>query len=107
MPIPAPRVRRTGLEPADVVKNSHTGGFTVSTHTVGPFERKTNSEALSAAGRKRHDPRIYARSIVKKWPALDENARAELRDILSPIISRQANTRTALTASEDGGRSDA
>lgn len=74
----------------------------MSTHTVGPFERKTNSEALSAAGRKRHDPRIYARSIVKKWPALDENARAELRDILSPIIGQ-----TALTASQDGGRSDA
>lgn len=102
MPIPAPRVRRTGLEPTDVAKNSHIGGFTVSTHTVSPFERRTNSEALSAAGRKRHDPRVYARSIVRRWPALDENARAELRAILSPIVSR-----TALTASEDGGKPDA
>lgn len=79
----------------------------MSSHRVRSFERSTNSEALSAAGRKRHDPRIYARSIVRKWPALDEAARAELRDILSPIINRQANTRTALTASEDGGKSDA
>lgn len=57
---------------------------------------------IRQGAKNRHDPRTYARSIVRKWPALDENARAELRDILSPIVGR-----TALTASEGGGRSDA
>jgi len=49
-------------------------------------------EAMREGGRKgsatRHDPRTYARSIVSKWPALDETVRAELRAILSPIVAR-------------------
>jgi hypothetical protein len=61
---------------------------TVAGHTVPPVERRTNAEALSAAAKKRHDPRTYARSIVSKWPALDETVRAELRAILSPIVAR-------------------
>lgn len=40
---------------------------------------------IRQGAKNRHDPRTYARSIVKKWPALDENARAELRDILSHL----------------------
>ena len=68
-------------------------GLTLSTHTVAPFQRTTNAEALSAAASKRHDPRVYARSIVKKWPALDETVRAELAAILSPIVGRTEASR--------------
>jgi hypothetical protein len=62
----------------------------VPTHTVAPYERPTNSEALAAAGRKgsskRHEPETYARSIVKRWPDLTEEQRTGIRAILEPVI---------------------
>lgn len=69
----------------------------MSTHSVRPHERSTNSEALSAAGRKgsakRHSPDAYIRSLVRRAPELTEDNKAALR---------------ALLASVDGGaRSDA
>ena len=49
----------------------------------------------------RHSARSYARSVIKRWPALSEEQRAEVREILAPIVNR-----TALLASNGGGRSD-
>lgn len=42
------------------------------------------------AGAARHDPRTYARSIVAKWPTLDDQVRAELRAILAPVVGSEA-----------------
>lgn len=35
----------------------------------------------------RHSARSYARSIVKRWPALSEEQRAEVRTILAPVVT--------------------
>lgn len=53
---------------------------------------------IRQGAKNRHDPRTYARSIIKRWPALDESARDELRQILAPIVTR---------VDENGGRGDA
>ncbi|ADU06943.1 hypothetical protein ML5_1405 [Micromonospora sp. L5] len=50
----------------------------------------TIGQQLAAA---RHSPRTYAKSIVKRWPALTAAQRAEVSAILSPIV-----------ASQDGGK---
>lgn len=36
----------------------------------------------------RHSARTYARSIVKRWPALTAAQRAEVTAILSPLVGR-------------------
>ena len=58
-------------------------------------------QRIRQGAKNRHSAHSYARSIVKKWPEMGEEARAELREILAPVVNR-----TALTASQDGGRSD-
>jgi hypothetical protein len=83
-------------EPADVVKNSTPGGFTMKTVVLDDATHQKIKDGAALGGARRHDPRTYARSIVKKWPALAEETRAELRAILAPI--------TALTADSDGGQ---
>lgn len=91
----------------------------MSTHTVAPFERRTNAEALSVAATKRHDPATYGRSVARRWPDLTEEKRAEFAATLAPtaddlitILVRVApplseSTRSelrALLASQDGGK---
>lgn len=47
-------------------------------------------EAQKTGGRKgaatRHDKRTYAQSIVRDWPTLDDQVRAEIRQILAPVF---------------------
>ncbi len=57
----------------------------VITTTVVAPEPPTLGQQLAAA---RHSPRTYARSIVKRWPALTEEQRAEIRAILAPVVGR-------------------
>ena len=42
------------------------------------------------AGAARHSARTYARSIVKNWPALTEDQRAEVAQITAPIVAELA-----------------
>lgn len=55
-----------------------------------PAEAKTLGVQLAEH---RHSARSYARSVVRRWPALTEEQRAEVRSILSPV-----------TADTSGGR---
>lgn len=45
-------------------------------------------DGAKLGGQRRHDPRTYARSIAKKWPALTAAQRAEVSAILSPLVGR-------------------
>lgn len=45
----------------------------------------TVGQKLAAA---RHSPQTYARSIVRNWPTLSSEVRAEIRALLSPVITK-------------------
>lgn len=60
--------------------------------TTAEPEAPTAGARLAAS---RHSARSYAKSIVRRWPALTEDQRAEVRAILAPIVGR---------VTQDGGR---
>lgn len=57
----------------------------MSRDTTVTAEKLSPGAQLAA---RRHDPRTYAKSIVKKWPALTAAQRAEVSAILSPVLGR-------------------
>ena len=50
-----------------------------------------SNEAARALGRRRHAPEIYARSIARRWPKLDAKTRAEVREVLVPVLVADAS----------------
>lgn len=42
------------------------------------------------AGAARHDKRVYARSIVRNWPAMDDQTRIDIAQITAPIVAELA-----------------
>lgn len=57
--------------------------------TVAPHSRRTNTEALSAAAKKRHDKTTYAESIARDWPELTDEKRAEIAAIMRPLLDEE------------------
>lgn len=53
-----------------------------------PLTAEEAHERIKQGAKNRHHARNYARAIVKRWPDLGELERIEVREILSPIITR-------------------
>ena len=67
---------------------------TTTTPTRGLAGKNLDPEFKHARAKKataaRHTPRTYAASIVRRWPALTGEQRAEIRQILAPVLAEGA-----------------
>lgn len=62
-----------------------------TTVTVAAYERSIDRDQVRDAAEKRHSARTYAKSIVKRWPDLEEQERAEVGEILSPVTALETH----------------
>ncbi|WP_053207360.1 hypothetical protein [Jiangella muralis] len=58
-------------------------------------ENVTFSDLGRFAAGKRHHPRTYARSILRRWPDLSADEQTEIRAILAPVVVRDDSDEAA------------